>query len=369
MRPAPPLLAVLALWAVLGIAPALELVPIAWWWGGAALVAVLLLVDLLRLRAWPTPQVRRVLPEALPSALELACEAVSLVAALWMPASLTIACTARLPAVLMVTPLPTVAVTALSLSVHATAAPSLNGRLPANDEPPFESVLVLPAIVADMSPALSPCTALDSSAELVPVLADVLFFVVSLSAATVILPLLPEPLVKVGLLSSAVFALTVCRLIAPARPTEPVLLLAIALAVVLKLLLLCAPMSSEPADTVPLMLLSASTAACDQATVVAAKLPEPSATVLAATLKVLSVLDCTLSWPPLITLAPLAMLVDALLKTAPYMPVIITGSDPSAPVEVASVVAVVCVDDCSNTLPLAWMAPPIATLAVENERT
>jgi len=66
MRPAPPLLAVLALWAVLGIAPALELVPIAWWWGGAALVAVLLLVDLLRLRAWPTPQVRRVLPEALP---------------------------------------------------------------------------------------------------------------------------------------------------------------------------------------------------------------------------------------------------------------------------------------------------------------
>ncbi len=102
---------------------------------------------------------------------------------------------------------------------------------------------------------------------------------------------------------------------------------------------------------------------------VAAKLLASVASVLAATFNVLLVDDCTLSCPPLLTLAPLAMLVSALLKTAPYIAEIITGEDPFAPTVVAAVVALVCVLDCSNTSPAALIVPPTFTDAVENART
>ncbi len=174
-----------------------------------------------------------------------------------MPVSLTVACTATLPAVLMVTLLPIVAVALLSLSVHATAAPSLKGTLLAKVEAPLESVLVL-SVSVSLRSAFAPdsCWPGLSLAPAVAVLALVLLAVLSVSDATVMLPLL-----TVGLEPSVAFDTTVCRLTAPAMPTEPVLLLAVAEALVVKLLVLWAPMSSEFALTAPLTVASASTAA------------------------------------------------------------------------------------------------------------
>lgn len=66
MRPAPALLVLLAAWAVVGAAVLAGQAPaVAWWGTGAALVAIALLDGLL-LRARPTPEVQRVLSEALP---------------------------------------------------------------------------------------------------------------------------------------------------------------------------------------------------------------------------------------------------------------------------------------------------------------
>ena len=66
MRPAPALLVLLVAWAVAGALALAGRVPMAaWWWTGAGL-AVLAALDGLRLRLQPTPEVERVLPEALP---------------------------------------------------------------------------------------------------------------------------------------------------------------------------------------------------------------------------------------------------------------------------------------------------------------
>ncbi|MBS0226868.1 MAG: DUF58 domain-containing protein [Proteobacteria bacterium] len=65
-RPSPWLVAIIAAWAVLGLAASLWLVPHAWWWIAGAGIAVLALLDLLLLRLLPTPAVRRQLPDVLP---------------------------------------------------------------------------------------------------------------------------------------------------------------------------------------------------------------------------------------------------------------------------------------------------------------
>jgi uncharacterized protein (DUF58 family) len=65
MRPGPLLLILLVGWALLGLPVAFGLLPVSAWWASAAAIAVLALVDLLRLRAQPSPTVQRELPEAL----------------------------------------------------------------------------------------------------------------------------------------------------------------------------------------------------------------------------------------------------------------------------------------------------------------
>ncbi|MBN6149815.1 DUF58 domain-containing protein [Xanthomonas sp. AmX2] len=70
MRPAPPLLVLLGLWALCGLASALQWLAL-WPWqalGGA--IAAVAAIDAWRLWRRPTPQVRRELPEALPLGVE-----------------------------------------------------------------------------------------------------------------------------------------------------------------------------------------------------------------------------------------------------------------------------------------------------------
>ena len=70
VRPAPRLVVLLALWGALGIVASFGWLPAsAWLYAGAAL-AVVAVVDLLRLRRLPTPDVARALPEALPVGVE-----------------------------------------------------------------------------------------------------------------------------------------------------------------------------------------------------------------------------------------------------------------------------------------------------------
>ncbi|AKC86900.1 DUF58 domain-containing protein [Pseudoxanthomonas suwonensis] len=66
MRPAPALLVLLAAWAVVGALVLAGRVPMVAWTGSAAALAAVALLDALRLRHRPTPEVERVLPEALP---------------------------------------------------------------------------------------------------------------------------------------------------------------------------------------------------------------------------------------------------------------------------------------------------------------
>ncbi|SBV39222.1 hypothetical protein XTGART10_0360 [Xanthomonas translucens pv. graminis] len=70
MRPAPPLLALLGLWALCGLATALELLPLWPWQALGAAIAVVAAFDAWRLWRSPTPQLRRELPEALPLGVE-----------------------------------------------------------------------------------------------------------------------------------------------------------------------------------------------------------------------------------------------------------------------------------------------------------
>ena len=70
MRPAPPLVAALCCWALLGIAASFGLLPArAWWAAGGALLAAALF-DAWRLRRRATPEVARELPDALPLGVE-----------------------------------------------------------------------------------------------------------------------------------------------------------------------------------------------------------------------------------------------------------------------------------------------------------
>ncbi len=70
MRPAPSLLALLGLWALCGLATALELLPLWPWQALGAAIAVVAALDAWRLWRSPTPQLRRELPEALPLGVE-----------------------------------------------------------------------------------------------------------------------------------------------------------------------------------------------------------------------------------------------------------------------------------------------------------
>ena len=65
MRPGPLLLVLLVGWALLGLPVAVGLLPGWAWWLCAGVIALLALIDLLRLRAQPSPTVQRELPEAL----------------------------------------------------------------------------------------------------------------------------------------------------------------------------------------------------------------------------------------------------------------------------------------------------------------
>ncbi|MCW4455952.1 DUF58 domain-containing protein [Flavobacterium sp. MXW15] len=65
MRPAPLLVALLALWGLGGVAVALGQLPLSAWQATAAAIALLAAVDALRLWRQPSPQVTRQLPEAL----------------------------------------------------------------------------------------------------------------------------------------------------------------------------------------------------------------------------------------------------------------------------------------------------------------
>lgn len=66
MRPGIALLVLLGLCAAAGVLPLAGLAPLWTWWALAAAIALIALADALRLRAIPTPQLQRHLPEALP---------------------------------------------------------------------------------------------------------------------------------------------------------------------------------------------------------------------------------------------------------------------------------------------------------------
>lgn len=72
MRPGIPLLVLLGLCAAAGVLPLAGLVPLWAWWALAVSIAALALIDALRVRAIPTPQLQRHLPEALP--LGVSCQ-------------------------------------------------------------------------------------------------------------------------------------------------------------------------------------------------------------------------------------------------------------------------------------------------------
>lgn len=69
-RPGPALVAVLALWGVVGVAASFGVLPARAWQLAGAAIAVAALLDLLRLRRRATPEVVRELPEALPVGIE-----------------------------------------------------------------------------------------------------------------------------------------------------------------------------------------------------------------------------------------------------------------------------------------------------------
>ena len=70
MRPAPLLIALLALWGLLGLPVALHLLPTSAWLATAGTIGLLALADALWLRRKPTPQVRRELPDTLALGIE-----------------------------------------------------------------------------------------------------------------------------------------------------------------------------------------------------------------------------------------------------------------------------------------------------------
>ncbi len=70
MRPAPPLVVLLVLWAALGVAAGFGWLPARAWPPAGAAIAVAALVDLLRLRRRATPEAVRQVPEALPVGIE-----------------------------------------------------------------------------------------------------------------------------------------------------------------------------------------------------------------------------------------------------------------------------------------------------------
>src|SRR5690606_34858219 len=70
MRPAPLLIALLALWGLLGVPVALRLLPVEIWTATACAIALPALVDALWLWRRPTPKVRRELPETLALGVE-----------------------------------------------------------------------------------------------------------------------------------------------------------------------------------------------------------------------------------------------------------------------------------------------------------
>src|SRR5690606_19661403 len=70
MRPAPLLIALLALWGLLGLPVALHLLPTSAWLATAGAIGLLTLTDALWLRHKPTPQVRRELPDTLALGIE-----------------------------------------------------------------------------------------------------------------------------------------------------------------------------------------------------------------------------------------------------------------------------------------------------------
>jgi len=70
MRPAPLLIALLALWGLLGLPVALHLLPTSAWLATAGAIGLLALADALWLRRKPTPQVRRELPDTLALGIE-----------------------------------------------------------------------------------------------------------------------------------------------------------------------------------------------------------------------------------------------------------------------------------------------------------
>jgi len=76
VRPAPLLLWLLALWALLGLLASFALVPAPAWALVGALLALLAEIDALRLRRRPLPSVRRDLPEALAVGVERPVELV-----------------------------------------------------------------------------------------------------------------------------------------------------------------------------------------------------------------------------------------------------------------------------------------------------
>ncbi|HLM53070.1 MAG TPA: DUF58 domain-containing protein, partial [Pseudoxanthomonas sp.] len=70
MRPAPPLIALLCLWGLSGLAVLFAGVPLLAWQLGGAGLALLALGDALLLRGRETPQVAREIPDALPLGIE-----------------------------------------------------------------------------------------------------------------------------------------------------------------------------------------------------------------------------------------------------------------------------------------------------------
>ena len=70
MRPAPLLLALLGLWALCGLATALQWLPLWPWQALGAAIGIGAAIDAWRLWRRPTPQLRRELPEALPLGVE-----------------------------------------------------------------------------------------------------------------------------------------------------------------------------------------------------------------------------------------------------------------------------------------------------------